>query len=88
MDRVTFWNVRGLNASNKQQELQHYCRINKVGFLGLIESKLKKRGMEICHAKHFNLWCLTHNLDHHARGRIWVLWQPIEYEVDVLDTWE
>lgn len=42
--------------------------------------------MDVCHAKYFSQWSKVHNLEHHMGGRLWVLWRPNEYEVEVLDS--
>lgn len=82
MDRIAFWNVRGLHAPNKQRELAFLCNKNKIGLLGMIESKMKTK--EMCSYKFFRDWRMENNLHSHPGGRIWVLWRPQEYEVVVL----
>lgn len=42
------WNVRGLNAVDKQREVVHYIRSNKLSLVGLLETKLNKEKLEKC----------------------------------------
>lgn len=40
------WNVRELNAPNKQKEVKLLCNEEKVGLIGLLETKIKKDKMD------------------------------------------
>lgn len=35
------WNVRGLNKASHQRELQNFLSMNKVNFMGILETKVK-----------------------------------------------
>lgn len=48
MDRIAFWNVRGIHAPNKQRELAFLCNKNKVGLLGILKGKMKAFEMAMC----------------------------------------
>ena len=41
MDNVVSWNVGGLNWPNKQEDLKLFLYLNKVGLIGLLETKIK-----------------------------------------------
>lgn len=84
MDNISFWNVRGLHATNKQRELAVLCHKNKVGLFGVLESKLKENEMRDGCLRYFRGWKAAHNLQHHRGGRIWVLRNPCAFEVQVL----
>lgn len=75
MDSIVLWNVREMNALNKLRELHMYCNKHRVGLLGMIESKLRDQNMDICKRLFFKQWDFVHNLDYHARGRLWILWK-------------
>lgn len=42
MDRMGFWNVRGLNKVNKQKEMNLFMHNSNVGLFGLLETKIKR----------------------------------------------
>ena len=42
MDSIIPWNIRGLNWLNKQEDLRVFLYTNKVGLIGLMETKIKK----------------------------------------------
>lgn len=75
------WNVRGMNAVEKQREVVHFVNRNKLGLVGLIETKLKRQKLLSCHNKFFQSWKYVDNCDQHPRGRIWILWREAEFEV-------
>ncbi|KAJ8421817.1 hypothetical protein Cgig2_023810 [Carnegiea gigantea] len=41
MDSVVSWNIRGLNWPNKQEDVKVFLRLNKVGLVGLLKTKVK-----------------------------------------------
>lgn len=41
MDNILCWNVRGLNAPNKQNEVKLLCNKENIGLAGLLETKVK-----------------------------------------------
>lgn len=56
MDSLLVWNIRGLNALNKQQELHLLCAKMEVEILGLVETKLALPASEACKKKWFCDW--------------------------------
>lgn len=36
------WNVKGMNATEKQRDVTNFVYKNNLGFVGLIKTKLKK----------------------------------------------
>ena len=62
MDNIQVWNVRGLNSLNKQKEVKASLIMNKVGFCGLVETKIKPdKGQMLCHNM-FQGWCVCSNI--------------------------
>lgn len=50
------WNVRGLNASEKQRDIVHFVNTNKMGMIGFLETKLKKEKLNRVHKQFFHQW--------------------------------
>lgn len=82
MDNLLVWNVRGLNSPNKQVELQVISRKFRAGIMGLVETKLTADALEICKNKRFQDWEFYHNANG-GRSRIWVLWKPQLFSVEL-----
>lgn len=79
-----FWTIRGLNNSSKQQEIKWFLHNNKVGLFGLLGTRVKAlKAMKVCCGLDSN-WSITTNYASHPRGRIWLLWNPFIYDVDVI----
>ncbi|XP_060189094.1 uncharacterized protein LOC132618052 [Lycium barbarum] len=83
MDKIGFWNTRGLNRSNKQREMQLFMRKAKVGLFGLLETKIKRAKTQQAYLNLCNGWEFTTNLSAHPGGRIWLFWQPQIFEMDI-----
>lgn len=81
---ILLCNVRGLNSFLKQKELSLESHRNKYGMMALLETKLNKDKLNACHDCHFSAWSSLDNCLRGARCRIWVLWRPDEYEVQLL----
>ena len=46
MDRICSWNIRGLNQTNKQEDVKIFLHENQIGFIGLLETKVKENKAE------------------------------------------
>ena len=46
MDNLTSWNVYGLNWLIKKAEVKLFLQSNKVGLMGLLETKVKVKNVE------------------------------------------
>ena len=51
MDNVVAWNIRGLNWPHKQVDVSIFLHSNKVGLIGLLETKVKEKNVEKIAAK-------------------------------------
>ncbi|XP_019266749.1 PREDICTED: uncharacterized protein LOC109244159 [Nicotiana attenuata] len=86
MDKIGFWNVRGLNRLDKQREIHLFMHNSGASLFGLLETKIKRSK---AHRASLNLcegWSFTKKLAHHPKGRIWLLWKPVIFDVDRLRT--
>jgi len=43
MNNVLRWNVRDLNCINKQEDAKLFLARNKMGLVGILETKIKNR---------------------------------------------
>ena len=84
MEVIRSWNVRGLNWPNKQEELKIFLQQNKIGLIGLLETKVKLERVPHIAANIFPRWSWTHNFSPTTHGRIWVVWNPLIYQVHEL----
>lgn len=78
------WNVRGLNGPIKQKEVLAYVLKNKIGLVGLMETKIKPHNFSNLYSNIFQGWCVTSNVNIHKGGRIIVFWLDSHFHVDVL----
>ncbi|XP_074278426.1 uncharacterized protein LOC141602015 [Silene latifolia] len=83
MDNIGFWNIRGLNKLHKQTEIKRFLFQNNVGLFGLLEIKVKSRNWNKVKNNVCDSWSICTNNSHHKGGRIWLIWQPNQYVVDV-----
>ncbi|XP_075092061.1 uncharacterized protein LOC142172176 [Nicotiana tabacum] len=75
MDNILWWNVRGLNAPNKQKEVKLLYSREGIGLAGLVETKIKGSKIEQVANKLFEGWGSMTNLDYHPNERIWLVWR-------------
>ena len=81
MDNLVAWYIRGLNWPNKQVDVNIYLQLNKVGLIGLLETKVKLNNVEKVAAKVFPGWRWMHNFHLDPKRRIWVAWNPRYYQL-------
>ena len=86
MASIVSWNVRGLNWPNKQEDLKLFLHKNKVGLIGLLETKVKIPKVNIIANVLFPRWNWHHNFHKNPKGSIWLAWNPAVYHVDILFT--
>ncbi|XP_075096511.1 uncharacterized protein LOC142174589 [Nicotiana tabacum] len=83
MDIIGFWNTRGLNKPHKQKEINLFMNNQRVGLFGLLETKIKRAKAQQAALNLCNGWSFTTNLIKHPAGRIWVVWKPGIYDVNI-----
>ncbi|KAL9244485.1 hypothetical protein vseg_018259 [Gypsophila vaccaria] len=86
MVNIGFWNVRGLNSSAKQKEINWFLRNNKVELFGLLETRVRKHNLNKVLLNFDNKWSISTNYSNHPGGRIWFLWNPLIFHVMRLET--
>ena len=64
------WNVRGINKARKQIEVAQFLSYHNVSLIGLLETKVKCKGLGSLYLRIFPNWCFTTNLAWHEGGRI------------------
>ncbi|KAL9227860.1 hypothetical protein vseg_003502 [Gypsophila vaccaria] len=84
MDRIGFWNIRGMNKVRKQKEINFFMQNNEAGLFGLLETKIKNNNLVPATCS-FQDWCVSTNNGYHKEGRIWILWKPRSYRVHILE---
>ncbi|KAL9243816.1 hypothetical protein vseg_017658 [Gypsophila vaccaria] len=85
MHSLGFWNVRGLNDLNKQKVVKWFMYNNGVGLFGLIETKIKPSSLLKTNTSLCDGWSITTNCSWHKGGRIWVLWNPKLFDIQILE---
>ena len=78
------WNVRGINKARKQIEVAHFLSYHNVSLIGLLETKVKRKGLGSFYLRRFPNWCFTTNLTWHDGDRIIVDWRTTDFHVDIL----
>ncbi|XP_074363651.1 uncharacterized protein LOC141704298 [Apium graveolens] len=78
------WNVRGINKSPHQKELQQFISGNNIDFMGILETKVKASKAPSISKKINKNWQWLFNYDHHYNGRIWVGWNPNIWDISLL----
>ena len=58
---ISFWNIRGLNMSLKQNGILKYMRKNKVCIMGVMETKLSQQHLDGIIRKKFKAWQADNN---------------------------
>ncbi|XP_059306454.1 uncharacterized protein LOC132057880 [Lycium ferocissimum] len=84
MDSIGLWNTRGLNRPEKQKEMNLFLHNSKTGLFGLLETKVKRAKAHDATLNLCNGWSFSTNLVQHPGGRIWLLWKPGIYVVNIL----
>ncbi|XP_074305825.1 uncharacterized protein LOC141641047 [Silene latifolia] len=85
MDRFGFWNIRGLNSLNKQKEIKWFLHSNNIGLFGLVETRVKSNNWLKVRNNLCSSWALCTNNSLHKNGRVWLLWDPNCFDVNVVD---
>lgn len=83
MDRLAAWNVRGLNSHTRQKEVNAFLLRNKIGLVGLLETKIKPQNFAKVYSNAFQEWCVISNINQVKGGRILIFWLETNFQVDV-----
>lgn len=74
MDMFLCWNLRDINAPNKQRDVTLFCKENKVHLCGFVETKIKKDNADSINKRIFPGWEYFINHNSHPNGRTWIVW--------------
>ena len=78
------WNIRGLNRSNKQNEVNKFVKLNRVDIIGIFETKVKIGKEKDIQHRMLPSWDFYSNNKSDNYNRIWVTWNPARIKVNVL----
>lgn len=81
---ISTWNVRFF--PNKQEDVKAFFRKINCGLVGLLETQIKSVNEEKAHNNMFYGWGTFFNNSHDHRGRVWVVWNPRDFDVQVLSS--
>ncbi|XP_074300750.1 uncharacterized protein LOC141632064 [Silene latifolia] len=84
MNNIGFWNVRGLNSVHKQKEVKWFIFNKGIGLFGLLETKINANNVFNIASHMLDGWSVTINSRYHKGGRVWILWQPGLFDVQIL----
>ncbi|XP_074267060.1 uncharacterized protein LOC141590362 [Silene latifolia] len=74
-----------MNNPTKQQEIKRSLLLNKVGLCGLLETKIRSSNGNKVRNNLGDHWAICTNSTLHRGGRIWLLWEPTAYDINILD---
>ncbi|XP_060965582.1 uncharacterized protein LOC133034505 [Cannabis sativa] len=84
MDKLLCWNVRGANNQQKQRLIKQFISLQKVDFVGLLETRVKARKLGVLYSNIFDGWCFSSNIAWHKGGKIVIAWNPSRFIVDII----
>lgn len=76
MTNIIRWNVRGMNGDIRTNKIQKCITNNKLGMIGLVETKVKEENSSWIARKIRKDWQFVFNHNADAHGRIWLGWNP------------
>lgn len=80
---IGVWNVRGLNKPTKQYDVGQFLQQNKIALVGLLETQIREPYFAGIYNNMFQGWGSFINNSRHPLGRIWVVWKPQMFDVQV-----
>ncbi|XP_010677721.1 uncharacterized protein LOC104893322 [Beta vulgaris subsp. vulgaris] len=83
VDNLGFWNVRGLNSPWKHFDLRNFIQSRNVRLFGYLETRVKTGNFAKVYPRVCPNWSIVTNYSSHYRGRIWLVWSPSYFTVDV-----
>ncbi|KAF8413454.1 hypothetical protein HHK36_001441 [Tetracentron sinense] len=78
------WNVRGLNNGVRQRDVRDFVKANKLHLVSLVETKVQEVNADRIMSKCTRHWQRIDNYSHATNGRIWLLWDSLELNVQPL----
>lgn len=85
MDNLGFWNIRGFNSPMKYGDVKWFVEHHSIGLLlGLLETRVRSHNFPKVFARFGGRWSIATNYQCHKGGRIWLLWLPSQYTVNIV----
>ncbi|XP_030478095.1 uncharacterized protein LOC115695145 [Cannabis sativa] len=84
MDKLLCWNVQGANNQQKQGLIKQFISLQKVDFVGLLETRVKAPKLGNWYSNFFVGWRFSSNIAWHAGGKIVIAWNPLRFIVDII----
>ena len=84
MDKIISWNIRCMNAPNKQEDIKVFLQQENAGIVGFLETKVKESNIQHVMSKVCPNWKWEHNATRIERGRIILSWHPRKYHFNVI----
>ena len=78
------WNVRGANNRQKQYLIKQFITVHQIGFVGLLETRVKAPKLGALYLNVFDGWCFSSNIAWHTGGKIAIGWNPLRFIVDII----
>lgn len=78
------WNIRGFNSPMKYGDVKWFVEHHSIGLLGLLETRVRSHNFPKVFARFGGRWSIATNYVSHKGGRIWLLWWPSYYSVDIV----
>ena len=87
MTKMGTWNIRGLNSSHKQIEVDKLIKDNKLDLICLVETKIRRNNLENVKSMCFYQWEYVHNCPMEGGvARVIVGWNPKILSIEVVGT--
>lgn len=80
-----FWNIRGLKSLNKHGDVRTLLNHHNCGLFSLLETRVKPYNVAKVYPRVCLNWSIVANYSYHKGGRIWMIWLPHKFEVDVIE---
>lgn len=80
-----FWNIRGFNSPKKLGDVKKFLDHHSVGLFGLLETRVRSGNFPKVFARFGGAWSIATNYSYHKRGRVWFLWLPTKYTVNIIE---
>ena len=84
MDSLGFWNVRGINSPQKHCDVRWFLNHHVCGLFRLLETRVKADNFGKVFPRICSKWSVVTNYTCHKGGRIWLVWLPSRFVVDVI----
>lgn len=85
MGNIGFWNVKGLNRPHKHGDVRWLLNQHSLGLVGLLDTRVKAGNFNKVFPRVCDNWSVITNYHIHRGGRIWVVWLPSKFNVNVIE---